>query len=253
MILANPQGESFKDSPGETEFKGFPARMQFTPVPNIVFSAILPRIQDLVEVKVLFHFLAVLYARKGALKFIPAEELEQDPGLVFDLDREPVEVKTATTRALQSLVEKNILLKVSLPRNGRASDFFGLNTEANRGIAEKARQGTTTIPAIKNADTLPLRAQPVDIFSLYEQNIGIITPLIAEELKDAQKNYPEDWIREAVKEAIDQNKRNWRYIARILEKWSTEGKQSGAHRGNPKKATDPDKYIRGKYGHMVQR
>jgi DnaD/phage-associated family protein len=92
-----------------------------------------------------------------------------------------------------------------------------------------------------------------DIFTLYEQNIGMLTPLIADELREAGKLYPENWIKEAIKESAALNKRNWRYIARILEHWSTEGKDDGTHRGNSKKIADPDKYIRGKYGHMVQR
>ena len=37
-------------------------------------------------------------------------------------------------------------------------------------------------------------ASKPNIFSLYEANIGIITPLIAEELKDAELQYPEAWI-----------------------------------------------------------
>jgi DNA replication protein len=77
--------------------------------------------------------------------------------------------------------------------------------------------------------------------------------LIADELKEAGKQYPENWIKDAIKEAAESNKRNWKYIAWILAHWSTEGKDNGAYRGNLKKNTDPDKYIRGKYGHMVQR
>ena len=92
----------------------------------------------------------------------------------------------------------------------------------------------------------------VNIFTLYEQNVGIITPLIAEELKEAERVYPPGWIEEAFREAVDLNKRSWRYIARILERWASEGKDSGEHKRNIKK-DDPDKYIKGKYGHLVQR
>jgi DnaD/phage-associated family protein len=92
----------------------------------------------------------------------------------------------------------------------------------------------------------------VNIFALYEQNIGIITPMIAEELKEADKLYPPQWIEEAFKEAVTLNKRSWRYIARILERWASEGKDSGKHRRSIKKV-DPDKYIKGRYGHLVKR
>ncbi len=90
-----------------------------------------------------------------------------------------------------------------------------------------------------------------DIFTLYEENIGMLTPLIADELREAEKLYPENWIKDAIKEAVSLNKRNIRYIVRILEHWLAEGKGDGTHRRYSK--TDPDKYIKGKYGHMVQR
>jgi DnaD/phage-associated family protein len=93
---------------------------------------------------------------------------------------------------------------------------------------------------------------PADIFTLYEENIGIITPLIADELREADSSIAV-WVRDAIKEAVSANKRNWRYIARVLERWSTEGRGDGTHRGHLKKNTDPDKFIKGRYGHMVQR
>ena len=50
------------------EFKGFPARMQFTPIPNIVFSSLLPQITDITELKVLFHIFEMIYPKKGQLE-----------------------------------------------------------------------------------------------------------------------------------------------------------------------------------------
>ena len=93
-------------------------------------------------------------------------------------------------------------------------------------------------------------SQP-DIFTLYEENIGMLTPLTAEALRDAEKNYPANWIEDAIKEAVRQNKRKWSYIAAILEHWSAEGRDDGTHQRDT--ATDPDKYVKGKYGHMVRR
>jgi DNA replication protein len=80
----------------------------------------------------------------------------------------------------------------------------------------------------------------------------MLTPMIAEELKEAMKLYPESWIRDAIKEAVNQNIRKKSYILAILERWSTEGKGDGTYRGDSKK-TDPDKYIKQKYGHIVRR
>ena len=80
-----------------------------------------------------------------------------------------------------------------------------------------------------------IKEEKPNIFALYEQNIGLLTPMIAEELKEAEKLYPVSWIEEAFKEAVSLNKRNWRYISRILERWASEGKDSGEFRRDSKR------------------
>lgn len=55
-----------------------------------------------------------------------------------------------------------------------------------------------------------------NIFQLYEQNIGIVQPILVDELKEAEKEYPAQWIQEAFLEAANRNARNWKYISKIL-------------------------------------
>jgi DnaD/phage-associated family protein len=93
----------------------------------------------------------------------------------------------------------------------------------------------------------------LNIFTLYEQNIGMLTPMIAEELKEAEKLYPSDWIGGAFREAVRLNKRSWKYIARILERWAAEGKSDGKPGRDLEKESGSAKYVRGRYGHMVRR
>jgi len=234
-----------------TEFKGFPVKMTFTPVPNLVFSSLLPQITDIVELKVLLHIFEIIYPKKGNLKFTSYNEMLGDAGLINDLKGQAGE---ALTKALAALVGKGILLTLSAEMAGAADKVYLFNNEVNRLNVEKILSGEMTLPGLKAEKPLPAVAEaPVDIFTLYEQNIGMLTPLIADELREAGKQYPEDWIRDAIKEAVSLNKRNWRYIARILEHWSTEGRDDGTHRGNLKENTDPDKFIKGRYGHLVQR
>jgi len=75
---------------------------------------------------------------------------------------------------------------------------------------------------------------------------------MAEELKDAQRTYPAEWIEEAFREAVKARKLSWRYISRILERWIAEGKDSGENRPGAR-ADDPDKYVKGRYGGVVRR
>ncbi len=65
---------------------------------------------------------------------------------------------------------------------------------------------------------------PGKIFTIYEQNIGMLTPLIAEEIKSALDTFPVDWIEEAITISARANKRSWRYIEGILRSWATGGK-----------------------------
>ncbi len=128
-----------------------------------------------------------------------------------------------------------------------------LNTESNQQAVAKIQSGEIKLGGLKGGKPTYVapEAQP-DIFTLYEQNIGMLTPMIAEQLRDAEKHYPEAWLRDAIKEAVNQNKRKWNYISYLLERWAAEGKSDGTYRRDIKK-TDPDKYIKGKYGHIVRR
>jgi DNA replication protein len=234
-----------------TEFKGFPTRMTFTPLPNLVFSSLLPQITDIVELKVLLHLFEIIYPKKGNPKFASYKEMLGHTGLVSDLKSQ---VEEGLTRALSVLVHKGIILTLPAEMDGTSDSVYLFNNEANRLSVERIQSGELALPGLRIERPLPAVAEePVDIFTLYEQNIGILTPLIADELREAGKQYPKNWIGDAIKEAVSLNKRNWRYIARILENWSVEGRDDGTHRGNLKKNTDPDKFIKGRYGHMVRR
>jgi DNA replication protein len=234
-----------------TEFKGFPARMQFTPVPNVFYSSLLPQITDITELKVLLYFFKILYPKKGLLRFVSQNEFLCQPGLINSLNEPPEE---ALRRALEALIEKRAILYLPVKKNETSENLYFLNSEANRMALERIRRGEIELSGLKPELSIIVNPEgPSDIFTLYEQNIGMLTPLIADELRESSKNYPESWIKDAIKEAVSLNRRNWRYIARILEHWSTEGKDDGTYRGNLKKDADPDKYIKGRYGHMVRR
>jgi hypothetical protein len=64
-----------------TEFKGFPDRMQFTPVPNVIFSSLFPQITDIVELKILLYVLAIIYPKKGNIRFCSLQEILNLSGL----------------------------------------------------------------------------------------------------------------------------------------------------------------------------
>ena len=149
---------------------------------------------------------------------------------------------------------RGTILHIELDRDGISEDIYLLNTESNRQTVTKIQNSELSLSGLKaKGQTYTELEELPDIFTLYEQNIGMLTPIIAEELSEAEKLYPVNWIRDAIKEAVALNKRNWRYIAAILERWAAEGRSDGTYRRDSAKKEDPDKYIKGKYGHIVRR
>jgi len=237
------------------QFDGFPARMQFTPVPNLFFSALLPQISDIAELKATLHIVESLYRKRGYPKFTTYRELLDNKSLVSSLKETAKPPDEALRNALKMASRRGTILHLALDRDGVSEDIYFLNTEQNRIIADKIQKGEFSLSGLKAKTPthieIETEEQP-DIFTLYEENIGMLTPIIADELREATRLYSESWIKDAIKEAVALEKRNWKYIGAILEHWSSEGRGDGAYRRNSKKA-DPDKYIKGKYGHMVRR
>ena len=236
-----------------SDFNGFPSRMEFIPVPNIFLSNLLPEITDVVELKLTLHLFRLLYFKKGSPQFITFNELASDAGLMGSIKENDSSPEETLRRALELVVKRNTILHI-IAKNGNREDIYLLNTETNREAAGKISDGQIRLPGLEIKRVVPevLTEKEPNIFARYEENIGLLTPMIAEELRDAQKTYPESWIKDAIKEAVNAGKRNWRYISAILERWETEGKSDGTHLRDFKK-TDPDKFIKGKYGHAVKR
>jgi len=195
-------------------------KTDFISLPDSFFTQAMPKIQDLAELKIVLYVSYLILRKQERPYFVTYKEL---------LSHELMATMGEKTlrQALDSAVEHGTLLHSTLNINGVLEDVYALTVDS--------RQPPT-----------------INIFALYEQNIGLIQALIAEELKEAEKLYPPQWIEEAFKEAVTLNKRSWRYIASILRRWASEGKDSGEYKRDIKK-DDPDKYIKGKYGHMVQR
>ena len=84
----------------------------------------------------------------------------------------------------------------------------------------------TALRGFESSSHIQVQIDRPNIFVLYEQNIGLLSPLIADELKDAADQYPAEWIEVAFREAVLHNKRKWSYIRAILRRWETEGKQA---------------------------
>jgi len=244
------------------EFNGFPAKTQYSPLPRLFFSALLPEITDITELRVTLFALADLYQKPSYPRYITAKELLNNVSLRQCLRQSGTTEEAVLKQTLEAMVKRGTLLHLTLNKGGESEqeDIYLLNSEAEHQALERIKNGKLTLAGLKTGkgadESLPeviTSSELPDIFTLYEENIGMLTPIIADGLKEAELHYPKNWIAAAISEAALGNKRNWRYIMAILERWSAEGKSDGTHQRNPEKGQDPDKYFRGKYGHIVQR
>lgn len=219
-------------------FVGFPAgKLRHTKIPNLFFSDLLPIIDDLAELKVILYCFWRLGLQQGELRYLRRAELQQDDLLRAALTSGGIEETAvadnwheALATAIERAVARGALLRVHVQSEGQApEEWLFLNTARSREVVAQIAQGQ--VPALEGAlppETVArLRAERPNIFNLYEQNIGLLQPLIADELREAERTYPAPWIEEAFRQAARLNKRNWRYVLAILQRWAAEGKDDG--------------------------
>jgi DnaD/phage-associated family protein len=267
-------------------FIGFtPDKQRAVRVPEGFFTDLMPHITSMLEMKVtlyLFWRLARGTKEGTAPKMVSLSELDADEDLRSAISRVkgPRPHDEALREGLELCVARGSVLQLRVrdetdahaPVDITEEYWYILNTRDNRAwigavatgeidvLETPLAQGYTTSATNGHRHPTPdtrhpkirVIAERPNIFALYEQNIGLLTPLIAEQLQEAERRYPQDWIESAFTEAVSNNKRSWRYIERILERWTLEGRGSGKDRGSDKRSFDPDKYTKGKYAFLFK-
>ncbi|MBV9691927.1 MAG: DnaD domain protein [Ktedonobacteraceae bacterium] len=244
-----------------TGFTGFPSgKNPYVPVPEVFFTQVLPEIEDSAELKVTLHLFWLLARKQGNPRCTSDRELHTDRVLLHSLKRrgDPRPPEERLRQGLEQAVVRGTLLRIYLKLVSEGRDeaevigWYFFNTPRSRKVVAELQGGemipvrllTTegeqendlavagqerTHPRSIQHDNLrdvQVQIERPNIFVLYEQNIGLLSPLIADELKDAADQYPAEWIESAFREAVQQNKRSWKYIRAILRRWETEGRQA---------------------------
>jgi DNA replication protein len=197
-------------------FPGFRSGSRATIVPNAFFTEVLPAVADPAELIVSTYIFFALGRRRGFPRSVSASSLRADPALMQALARLPAGGAAALATGLDLAVRRGTLLRTVATDSGQP--VYLLNTEdARRVLADKLPAPIDSQPEVLAAEPRP------SIFALYEENIGSIPPLLLDELEEAEQEHPWTWIEAAFREAAALNRRNWRYISRILDRWKTEG------------------------------
>ncbi len=234
-------------------FRGFTGGSVIS-LPDQLFSELLPHLDDPDELKVVLHVLwRLARMRSSGAPWITDQEVRADAVL-----RDAFRGENGLARvdlALEKSVEHGILLVVP---------WQGADGTAERRYFANSPQGRATVAALDRGSVVErstIEDRP-NIYTLYEQNIGPLTALLGEELAEAEETYPATWIEEAFREAVRLNKRNWKYILAILERWQNEGRgteeQHGVNRGSGREAGKRDReeetrhYIEDAYDRIVR-
>jgi DNA replication protein len=206
------------------KFKGFTDSETFTQLPDSFFRQLLNEITDADELKVTLYAIWRIAHMDSRFRSMRQTDFEaKDLGLAAG------EIASGVAKAVQ----RGSLLK----SEHEAEVFYFLNSPRGRAAAEAfAKGGWRESEKVMSAPPL----ERPNIFRLYEENIGPLTPLIADALKDAEEIYSAEWIADAIELAVKYNKRNWNYCEAILKRWKEQSRGKKQNRRDDKKSRQRD-------------
>lgn len=236
-------------------FSGFfPEKEPHINIPNSFFEQLLPAIQNINELKITLYFLWHFERTEAVAPFLLREEIISDTAFFSGLGESHQESLKVLDEGLALAINRGSILTTRFTRNQEQIILFFLNTPRNRATVDAINQGAWHHLSLDNI-LKKIRSETPTIFQLYEENIGPITPLLSEALKDLEYKYPIDLIEEAIREAVKYNKRNLKYIGAILSNWQEVGKNVRTNRKSGKaidKEYDPEKYTGGEYSDIIE-
>lgn len=197
---------------------------------------------DLMQMKILVFAIWLAQQSGDEANPISLHDFFSYPEFIDHIGSTPNEKRQNVLAGIQANLKDGFFIGNSIQDIQQGSPFY-LNTP--RAIQSARIQGEVK----KTFGSINQKTEQPDIFRLYEDNISPITPLIADALKDAEKEYPQHWLREAIQIAVANNVRKWRYIQAILQSWKEEGRD-GRDQRNPEE--DYKRYTQGKYGKFIK-
>jgi len=217
-----------------SNFKGFTDSETFTQVPDSFFRRVMKEIEDTNELKVTLYAIWWIDHMEGPFRAISETDFEEkELGL--------------SARKIHSGLEKAVERGSLLGSEYEASVLYFLNSPRGRAAAEAFAKGEWR----ESARIMSAPLERPNIFKLYEENIGPLTPLIADMLKEAEGLYREEWFEEAFTIAVKNNKRNWKYVEAILKRWKEEGKNGKKDRQNSDKGSE--RYTDSQFSEFLKR
>lgn len=226
-------------------FSGFPQKGRLIRIPAAFFSELLPQIDNLPELKVTLYCLWRLQSKEGQVPYLRRSEILADKVFMSGLGPREDERHAALGDGLERAVARGTLLYVHVQAEKWEEDLYFVNTPRGQAAVEGIERGEWA-PSLDPSAPVDVTVERPNIFTLYEQNIGPLTPLIADSLHDLEETYPPEWVEEAIAVAVERNVRKLAYIEAVLNRWQTEGRDGNARAG------DWRRFFTGKYGDEVE-
>ncbi|MBL8097781.1 MAG: DnaD domain protein [Anaerolineales bacterium] len=213
-----------------SKFDGFNSSETFTQIPDS-FIQLISEIDDVAELKVTLYAIYRIEHLEGNFRGLSEA----------DFDSESLGLKKKEIMlGLKKAIERGTMLK----SENEAQVFYFLNSPRGRLSAEAFAKGQ--IKSTQNY--VPNKS---NVFKLYEENIGALTPLIADMLREAEQIYPGAWFEEAFEIAVSRNVRNWKYVQAILARWKENGKDE--RRDSKDIIQDAKRYTEGEFSEFFKR
>lgn len=214
-----------------SRFNGFVAHLHDQiPVPTEFFTEVMPEITEINELRVLLGLIRLVSEEAGLETPLAETRILGDRPLLEAVRVDGIPSRTgrhAIQHGLELLVTRGVILRVEAESTSRRRQtWYFMHTPVTRAVVDAIQRGAVSPPRSMWIDDEPpsLTADLPTPFLLYEQNIGPLTPMVADRITRAIQEYPQSWIVDAMQEAVAYNRRNWKYIERILETWMAHGR-----------------------------
>jgi DNA replication protein len=216
-------------------FEGFQdGKTRSIPLPAAFFSELLTQIDTLGELKLALYVFWRLEQMEGSFRYFRESDFTQDIQFYKSLEVSEQPASVMLDEALQRGVQRGWLLQARVTLKEEETLYF-LNTPRGKAAVQAIQRGDWR-PTGDHETPITLTAEPPNIYRLYEEHIGPLTPMLADTLRQAEQEYSPQWIEEAIRIAVENNVRNWRYVAAILKRWKDEGKDERKDRQDTEKA-----------------
>lgn len=235
-------------------FPGFPnGKVHQVPIPGPFFEDLMLQIASREELLITLQAFWLLDQLEGAFRYLRLQDFSSDTRFLSSLDENKKIATQKLVIGLEHCVDRGTFITALIRFQNTEETCYFLNSPKGRAAVRAISSGQW-VPGENISASIDVPEELPNIYRLYEENIGPITPMLAEALSDAEESYPLHWIEEAIQIAVERNKRNWRYAEAILKKWHVEGRNAKKDHSQDRRDTAENRrrYVEGEFSDFIE-